>query len=60
MIKTKEQIIKYFQSGIKETKDIDENEVTVIIEKVNELPSSISAAVLAKKFDKEPSESYAK
>ena len=28
--------------------------------KVNELPSSISAAVLAKKFDKEPSESYAK
>jgi len=29
-------------------------------EKANELPSSISAAVLSKKFDKDTTESYAK
>ena len=29
-------------------------------EKISELPSSISAAVLSKKFDKEGNESYAK
>ena len=36
------------------------NGVGVLREKVGELPSSISSAVLSKKFDKDVNESYAK